>query len=652
MAGNTKLHPITIDLSQFKLHIGLKNRIELTLHFNSPSRRFYLSVIALVVNEMKRLGKITSIPLQVHHELLALLNETVGSSAGSSETENLLTRIYMKWQHALPNLEEAPLFMVLGRKKGYEEGIGKTYPFSEAEKDSWANLFEYKGSHENVRLKFAIDKIGATLDDIVIIYEDSLNAEAWEKFISSLKEKEAEPDKRVSEEPEVAAPPLERRRTLLPGRYRWAALMAAIVVVLGTITLAIWKTYLKPDRGDVGSIEKMAFPLPDKPSIAVLPFVNLSDDPKQEILCDGFTEEIINALTKLPQVFVIARNSSFTYKGKKVNVKQVGQELGVQYLLEGSVRREANRIRITAQLIEATTGRHLFSERYDRELKDIFAMQDDIAIKILTALRVALKDGEWARIQARGVSNVEAYFKLVEAREFHERVNKESNDRARHLAEEAIALDPRSSEAYATLAYCHYWDHFFGPLESLEDSNMRGIALARKAIALDDSPRGHATLGLLYLNKRDYDKAVGEAERAASMDPGFLTDYGATLFISSRYPEAIGAYKKALRLNPVKPRSACLFGLATCYSLMGEYDKAVRHFKRLLQAQPDHWLGNLNLTATYSMMGRMEDARAQAAEVLRLVPNFSVEHHEKMLRYKNPEDSKGIDDALRKAGLK
>jgi adenylate cyclase len=308
-----------------------------------------------------------------------------------------------------------------------------------------------------VRLKFAIDKIGATLDDIAIIYEDFLNAEAWEKFISSLKEKgvekqEAEPDKRVSEEPEVAAPPLERRRTLLPGRYRWVALMAAIVVVLGTITLAIWKTYLKPDRGDVASIEKMAFPLPDKPSIAVLPFVNLSEDPKQELLCDGFTEEIINALTKLPQVFVIARNSSFTYKGKKVNVKQVGQELGVQYLLEGSVRREANRIRITAQLIEATTGRHLFSERYDWELKDIFAMQDDIAIKILTALRVALKDGEWARIQARGVSNVEAYFKLVEAREFHERVNKESNDRARHLAEEAIALDPRSSEAYATLA--------------------------------------------------------------------------------------------------------------------------------------------------------------------------------------------------------
>src|SRR5512136_1576716 len=161
---------------------------------------------------MKRQGKMTSIPLEGHHDLLALLNETIGGSAGSSETENLLTRIYMKWQHALPNLEEAPLFMVLGRKKGYEEGIGKTYHFTETEKDSWANLFEYKGSHENVRLKFAIDRIGATLDDVAIVYEDSLNGEAWEKFISSLNKKgaekqEAEPDKPVSEEFEVVAPP-------------------------------------------------------------------------------------------------------------------------------------------------------------------------------------------------------------------------------------------------------------------------------------------------------------------------------------------------------------------------------------------------------------------------------------------------------------
>ena len=196
MVEKTK-NPIRIDLDEFKLHIHLR-KTQLTLHFNSPSRRFYLSVIALVVNEMKRLGRITSIPLEGHFGLLVLLNETIGGSAGSSDKENLLPRIYRKWKDVLPDLEDAPLFKVLGKRKEYDEGIGRTYPFAEAEKDSWANLFEYQGSEENVRLKFAIDKIGATLNDIAIIYKDSLNGEAWEKFISSLKEKKAEPDKRVS----------------------------------------------------------------------------------------------------------------------------------------------------------------------------------------------------------------------------------------------------------------------------------------------------------------------------------------------------------------------------------------------------------------------------------------------------------------------
>ena len=162
MVENTT-NPTRIDLNEFKLHIHVKNRIQLTLHFNSPSRRFYLSVIALVVNEMKRLGRITSIPLEGHLGLLVLLNETIGGSAGSSERENLLPRIYRKWKDALPNLEDAPLFKVLGRRKEYDEGMGRAYPFAEVEKDNWANLFEYQGSEENVRLKFAIDRIGADL---------------------------------------------------------------------------------------------------------------------------------------------------------------------------------------------------------------------------------------------------------------------------------------------------------------------------------------------------------------------------------------------------------------------------------------------------------------------------------------------------------
>src|SRR4030042_4802551 len=179
---------LRIDLNEFKIHIRLKNKTILTLHFNSPSRRFYLSVIAFIVNEMKRLGKIPSVPLGPHLDLLALLNETVGGSAGSSDKENLLPRIYKKWKDALPDLEDAPLFKLLGRKKDYDEGTGKTYHFTEEEKDSWANLFEYKGSEENVRLRFSIDRLGLNLNDIDIIYEEYLNEEAWERFISDLKQ--------------------------------------------------------------------------------------------------------------------------------------------------------------------------------------------------------------------------------------------------------------------------------------------------------------------------------------------------------------------------------------------------------------------------------------------------------------------------------
>jgi TolB-like protein len=261
---------------------------------------------------MKRLGKITSIPLEDHLDLLALLNETVGGSAGSSDKENLLPRIYKKWKDALPDLEDAPLFKVLGRKKEYDEGIGKTYHFTEEEKDNWANLFEYKGSEENVRLRFSIDRLGLNLDDIDIIYEEYLNEEAWERFISGLKEK-----------------------------------------------------------GKVASVKKMTYPLPDKPSIAVLPFLNMTGDPAQDYFCDGLSEEIITALSKTPKLFVIARNSTFTYKGKSVKVQQVAEELGVQFVLEGGLRKVEDRIRVTSQLTDALSGHHLWAERYDRTMKDI-----------------------------------------------------------------------------------------------------------------------------------------------------------------------------------------------------------------------------------------------------------------------------------------
>jgi adenylate cyclase len=656
MAENIK-NPVRIDLNEFKLHIHLKNRIQLTLHFNSPSRRFYLSVIALVVNEMKRLGRIASIPLEGHLNLLGLLNETIGGSAGSSNKENLLPRIYRKWKDALPDLENAPLFKVLGRRKENDEGIGWTYPFTEAEKDNWANLFEYKGSEENVRLKFAIDRIGATLDDVVIVYEDSLNGDAWDRFISSLKEKKAEPEQRVSEEPEVAAHPLERRRTLLSRRNRWVALMIAIVVVLGTIIIAIWKTHMKNNPSDVASIEKMAFTLPDEPSIAVLPFVNMSGDPKQEYLADGLAEEIINGLSKCPHIFVIARNSSFTYKGKPVKVQQIAEEMGVRYVLEGSIQKSGDRVRTTLQLIDALTGQQLFSERYDWKLKEILAMQDEITMRILDGVQVKLTAGEDARLRAKGTTNLEAYLKLMQARQYMQTYNKENYALARRLTEQAIALDPDYAAAYVTLCKIQSAEVILGVYKNPRQALEQAAKLGEKAITLDDSNAlAHATLSVTYAWLKEHDKAISEAEKGVSVDPNSAYAYhalGNGLDFAGRSQEAIPFLKKCLRLSPIPVDTVTLIRLANAYFHLGQYEEAAASCKKALQLYgADHLLAHLALAGTDAMMGREKEARAEAAEVLRIDPTFSLESWARRSPYKDPKRRDNLISALRKAGLK
>jgi len=614
MTEYTKAHLITIDLNQFKLHIRLKKRIELTLHFNSPSRRFYLSVIALVVNEMKRQGKITSIPLERHYDLLALLNDTVGGSAGSSEEETLLSRIYKKWLHALPNLEEASLFMVLGRKKGYEEGIGKTYPFTEAEKDSWANLFEYKGSHENVRLKFAIDKIGVTLNDIAIVYEDSLDADAWEKFISSLKEKGAEPEKTFSEEPVVAVPPFERKRTLLSGRYRRVVLVAVIVVVLGIITSAIWKTYLKPDPGNVASIEKMAFPLPDKPSIAVLPFVNMSEDPKQEYFSDGMTDDIITDLSKISGLLVIARNSTFSYKGKAVKFKQVAEELGVRYVLEGSVRKSGDEIRINAQLIDAMTGRHLWAERYDGTMSRVFALQDRITQKIVSALELKLSGGEKERIGQRGTDNIDAYNAALEGWGQFYRYTPDCTARAAGLFKKALELDPNYGDAYVGLAQVHYQVTLFTRLlPALNMSWIEGRLRFREYTQMamkKPTPNAYNLSGLLYLSRRQHKEAISEEERGLALDPNSphcLFNMGRVLYLSGRPKEGIEYLNKRWRLDP-SSRYLYLTALGIAHFCMGEIAEAVKIMEQIEKLNPE--AGAVLLPVFYALHGRDQDARA------------------------------------------
>jgi TolB-like protein len=537
---------IRIDLNQFKLHIALKEELEATLHFNSPSRQFYLSVIALAVHEMKKRGRITSIPLEEHLDLLALLNETVGGSAGSSEKEHLLARIYRKWKDALPDLEDAPLFKVLGRKRSYDDGLGRTYPFTQAEKDTWANLFEYRGSEENVRLRFSIDKLGISLDDVVITYGEDpelTDDAAWEAFIAGLhrEAKETpEPTSPVLGELKTPAPWQRTSRRLWHSRWRWPALAALIAVV---VAFALWRYSWYAPHEEIASPENMAFPLPDKPSIAVLPFENISGEPEHEYLCDGITEQVITCLSKTPKLFVIARHSTFTYKGKPTIIQQMSRELGVRYVMEGSLHRSGDRIRITAQLIDAITGHHLWAERYDRDLKDVFALQDEITMEILRALEVKLTEGEQARIHRRGTDNIEAYIKTLKAIEYHERFNKDDMMVARRLCSEAITLDPEYARPYRVLSMTHMMEPFYGTGTPPKKSMERALELAKKAVSLDDShPCGYEGLSYIYAVTRQYDKAIAEAERAIVLDPNSADSnvaLGYALQIAGRPEEAI-----------------------------------------------------------------------------------------------------------------
>jgi adenylate cyclase len=493
------------------------------------------------------------------------------------------------------------------------------------------------------------------------VYEHIKNKLAlWNDYLGEHAVKNiAEPVRvyKVQMEPGVEAPGVGREEMAGLRWWRWAALAVVAVLFVGAAAVAMWNFYLRPSPPPVEVVSEQApaIKLPEKPSIAVLPFVNMSGDPEQEYFSDGITEEIISTLSKVPHLFIIARNSVFTYKAKSVKVQQVGRELGVRYILEGSVRKAGDRVRITAQLVDAVTGGHLWSERYDRDLKDIFALQDEITMKILTAVRVKLTQGEQARLYGKGAVNLDSFMKVLQGVPYFYRFNKEGNIQARQMFEEAIALEPENAAAYTMLGWTYLMEIWFGLSESPGKSMALAAELAQKALALDDSlDPPHSLLGNIYLLKRQYEKAIAEEERAVALNPNGADAHahlGMTLNYVGRPEEAIALLKKAIRLNPIPP-NWYLFTLGDGYRMTGQYEDAVAAYKRVLHRNPDDMRAHIGLAATYSLSGQEEEARAAAAEVLRLDPKFSVEYIVKTLPYKNQADASLLVDALRKAGLK
>ena len=409
-----------------------------------------------------------------------------------------------------------------------------------------------------------------------------------------------------------------------------------------------------PDKGE-------GLKVPEKPSIAVLPFDNISGDPEQEYFSDGITEEIITALSKVPKMFVIARNSTFTYKGKPVKVQQVGEELGVQYVLEGSVRKAGNRVRITAQLVETVAGHHLWAERYDRDLKDIFALQDEITFKILTALQVTLTEGERARVWATRTDNLDAFLKYLQARQSAGLFTREGYVFARQLAQEAIDLDEKYCDPYVLIATTHWFDARFGWSESRSESFKQAYLNAKKALALDDShPEVHILLGSLYLYEKKYEEAIVEGQKALALGPNDADNHatmGHILRFAGRFEEAIVLIQRAMRLQPNHP-SWYLGELAMCYYYVGRHEDAIRLGEQLYSLAGSrgekfisYWYHAI-LAMNYIRLGRNQEARKAATEVKRLFPEYSLEWDRQFSVYKNPAHLERQHEDLRKAGLK
>ena len=438
-------------------------------------------------------------------------------------------------------------------------------------------------------------------------------------------------------------------------------LVANLTILVAAAAVAVWYFYFRTPPMEVASVDRMAYPLPDKPSIAVLPFDNMSGDPKQEYFSDGITDQIITSLSIIPRLFVIARNSTFTYKGKAVNVKKVAEELGVRYVVEGSVQRSENRIRILVQLIDAITGRHLWSERYDRELKDVFKLQDEIALKIMTALQVKLTEGEYASGIASGTSNLEALEFFWHAEELFFRFTKADNAEARRRAEKAIKMDPNFSGAWSLLGWTHQQDAInasMGWTKSPAQSLKRAGECAYKAISLNDSnAKAYALIAQVNVVMRNFDEAIKYSQKAVAInsnDPVMLMSLAFNLDYTGKFDESIALIKKAMRLSPYYP-AFYLLPLFHSYFLTGRYEEALATGKLLLErgrkGEINPLWAPLTLAQAYIGVDKKDEARAQAAEVLKINPNFSSKSWQKRWPFKDPTHSERLTEALRRAGL-
>jgi TolB-like protein len=399
-----------------------------------------------------------------------------------------------------------------------------------------------------------------------------------------------------------------------------------------------------------------ALPLPDKPSIAVLAFQNMSGDPEQEYFSDGITEDIITNLSKYRGFFVIARNSSFTYKGQAVDVTRVGRELGVRYVLEGSVRKAGRRVRVTAQLIDAASGSHLWAEKYDRDLTDLFAMQDEITREIVGSLAPQMLDTEMQRARRKDPQALDAWELAIRAQWHLARLTREDNAEALRLATESTRLNPGATAGLNIAAFAHIYQAVYGWSASPGQSFVAAHEAARRAVAIDARDEvAQTALGSTEVFMGQHDSAVARLREAVELNPNFTWAHGnlgLALAFAGKAEEAVGPFNEAVRLSPRDPFCFLwlyLLGFATF--LAGRYGEALEHAERSVRLNPNIPGPYRLRAACLSELGRIEEARAALAEFLRLVPGATIASMRAQLPLKNPDDFERYAMPLRRVGL-
>jgi adenylate cyclase len=439
--------------------------------------------------------------------------------------------------------------------------------------------------------------------------------------------------------------------------------VAGLAILVGTIVLTQHLSLRSPSSSaSIRPAQNPALPLPDKPSIAVLPFTNLSGDREQEYLSDGITIDLITDLSRLPDLFVIDRNSVFTYKGRAVKAADVSRDLGVKYVLEGGLQREGDLIRITTQLVDATTGDQLWAERYDCPRRDFFARQDEIVRKIVTTLNLEMDVSQ--RVVFVGVgggrtSNLDAYDDYLRGQKYASSMTKEDYLKAQQMFERAIELDPKYAAAYVSLGYTlrFQWNWLWSQ-DPGGGSLDRAFQLAQQAIALDESlASAHGLLSAIYLSKWQFDQALGEAERAVSLDPNSADSYNALAYVlnyTGKPAEALVAAQKAMRLDP-RHRDQYLIWIGLAQTQMRNYSKAIPAVKQFQVSYPN-LLGSgfcfTYLIVDYIELGQEKEARAEAADLLRFSPDTSLQSLTQRFPLKDQATSDLFLADFRKAGLK